>query len=85
LLAYAIRESLELLRDPVRLSFALFGTAMLMLVFGFGVSTDIDSLTFAVLDRDRTAESRAYLEELRGSALSSRKRRSRACPYGCQP
>jgi ribosome-dependent ATPase len=68
LLAYAIRESLELLRDPVRLGFGLLGTAMLMLVFGFGVSTDVDNLTFAALDRDQTAESRAYLEELRGSA-----------------
>jgi ribosome-dependent ATPase len=68
LLAYVIRESLELLRDPVRLSFGLFGTAMLMLVFGFGVSTDVDNLTFAVLDRDQTAESRAYREEFRGSA-----------------
>jgi len=68
LLAYSIRESLELRRDPVRLAFGLFGTALLMLVFGFGVSTDVNNLTFAVLDRDHTHESRAYLEELRGSA-----------------
>jgi len=68
LFAYSIRESLELLRDPVRLAFGLFGTALLMLVFGFGVSTDVNNLTFAVLDRDHSHESRAYLEELRGSA-----------------
>jgi ribosome-dependent ATPase len=68
MLAYTIRESLELQRDPIRLGFALFGTAFLMLVFGFGITTDVDSLTFAVLDRDNTYESRAYLEELRGSA-----------------
>ncbi len=67
LLAYSIREGLELLRDPIRLGFGLFGTALLMLVFGFGVSTDVNNLTFAVLDRDQTPESRAYLEELRGS------------------
>ena len=67
LFAYTIRESLELLRDPIRLSFALFGTALLMIVFGFGISTDVNNLTFAALDRDRTPESRAYLEELRGS------------------
>jgi ribosome-dependent ATPase len=36
LFAYTIRESLELLRDPIRLSFALFGTTLLMIVFGFG-------------------------------------------------
>jgi ribosome-dependent ATPase len=66
-LAYTIREFLELLRDPIRLSFALLGTAFLMLVFGFGITTDVNSLTFAALDRDNTYMSRAYLEELRGS------------------
>ncbi len=67
LFAYTIRETLELLRDPIRLTFALFGTAFLMLVFGFGISTDVNNLTFAVIDRDQSHESRAYLEELRGS------------------
>ena len=67
LLAYTIRETIELLRDPIRLTFALVGTAFLMLVFGFGISTDVNNLTFAVLDRDHSHESRAYLEELRGS------------------
>jgi ribosome-dependent ATPase len=67
LFAYTIRETLELLRDPIRLGFGLFGTTLLMLVFGFGISTDVNNLSFAVLDRDQTPESRAYLEELRGS------------------
>ena len=68
MLAYAVREALELVRDPIRLAFALGGTAFLMLVFGFGITTDVDSLSFAVLDRDNTYQSRAYLEELRGSS-----------------
>ena len=68
LFAYTIREALELLRDPIRLGFSLFGTTLLMLVFGFGVSTDVNNLSFAVLDRDQSPESRAYLEELRGSS-----------------
>jgi ribosome-dependent ATPase len=67
LFACTIRESLELLRDPIRLGFALFGTTFLMLVFGFGISTDVNNLTFAVLDRDQSHESRSYLEEMRGS------------------
>jgi ribosome-dependent ATPase len=67
LFACTIRESLELLCDPIRLGFALFGTTFLMLVFGFGISTDVNNLTFAVLDRDQSHESRAYLEEMRGS------------------
>ena len=67
LFAYTIREAIELWRDPIRLGFALFGTVFLMLVFGFGISTDVNNLTFAVLDHDHSHESRAYLEELRGS------------------
>lgn len=66
--AYAIRESLELIRDPIRLGFALAGTAFLMLVIGFGITTDVNSLSFAVLDRDNSFESRSYIGELRGSA-----------------
>ena len=67
MLAYTVRETLELMRDPIRLGFALGGTAFLMLVFGFGITTDVNSLSFAALDRDNSYESRAYLEELRGS------------------
>ena len=68
LFACTIRETLELLRDPIRIGFAVLGTTFLMLVFGFGISTDVNSLTFAALDRDHSHESRAYLEELRGSS-----------------
>ena len=74
LFAYTIRETIELLRDPIRLAFALFGTAFLMLVFGFGISTDVNNLTFAVLDHDHSHESRAYLEELRGSPYFTERR-----------
>ena len=74
LLAYAIREALELLRDPIRLSFALIGSALLMLIFGFGISMDVDNLSFAVLDRDQTPESRAYIQEFTGSRYFTEKR-----------
>jgi ribosome-dependent ATPase len=74
LMAYAIRESLELIRDPIRLGFGLFGTALLMVVFGFGVSTDVDNLSFAVLDRDQSSSSLAYLGELRGSTYFTEKK-----------
>ncbi|MGG5886366.1 ribosome-associated ATPase/putative transporter RbbA [Falsiroseomonas sp. HC035] len=68
LLAYSWREALELRRDPIRLSVALIGTALLMLVFGFGISTDVNRLTFSALDRDQTIESRTYAQEFSGSA-----------------
>ncbi len=65
--AYGRRESLELLRDPVRLVFALFGTVVLMIAFGYGISLDVEDLPFAVLDQDRTPESRAYIENVASS------------------
>jgi ribosome-dependent ATPase len=67
MVAYARRETLELRRDRVRLMFALLGTAFLMIVFGFGISLDINKVPFAVLDLDQTHESRAYISELAGS------------------
>ena len=67
MMAYAGREALELRRDPIRLCFSLLGTAFLMLVVGYGTNTDVDRLPFAAYDQDQTPESRAYLQEYRGS------------------
>ncbi len=67
LTAYSLREGLELLRDPIRLAFALLGTAILMLVFGYGITFDVEDLTYAALDRDQSQESQRYLEGLAGS------------------
>jgi ribosome-dependent ATPase len=65
--AYARRETVEVLRDPVRLAFAFLGSALLMLVFCFGISLDIEELDFAVLDLSQGPESRAYVAEIEGS------------------
>ena len=44
-----------MLRDPIRLAFALLGSVLLMFVFGFGISLDVRQLHFTVLDHDRRA------------------------------
>jgi ribosome-dependent ATPase len=67
LLSCARRETLELLRDPIRLTMSLLGTVMLMLIMGYGISLDVHDLRYAVLDRDGSAASRAYTLELTGS------------------
>ena len=67
LFGYAYRESLELIRDPVRLVFALLGTGILMLILGFGITMDVEDLRFAVLDQDGTPQSRQYTQNLAGS------------------
>ena len=65
--SYARRETLELMRDPIRLTLALLGNAILMLVMGYGITMDVEDLTFAVLDRDQTATSRDYALNIAGS------------------
>ncbi|RKZ64386.1 MAG: ABC transporter ATP-binding protein/permease [Gammaproteobacteria bacterium] len=66
-LSYSQRESLELLRDPVRLTMALVGSIFLMLIMGYGITLDVDDLTYAVLDRDQTELSQNYALNLSGS------------------
>lgn len=67
LLAYAHRETLEILRDPVRLAFAFGGSILLMLVFGFGITTDVENVRYAELDQDQTPASRDFLAAFAGS------------------
>jgi len=67
MVSYSRREALELRRDPVRLTLALLGSALLMLVMGYGINMDVEDLQFAVLDRDRTPISRDYALNLAGS------------------
>ncbi|QIE54220.1 ribosome-associated ATPase/putative transporter RbbA [Pikeienuella piscinae] len=69
--AFARRESIELVRDPIRLLFALLGPVVMMLAMGYGISFDVEKLTFAALDRDRTQESRTFLRQLSGSRYFS--------------
>ena len=61
------RETMELIRDPIRLSFAFLGPLILMLAFGFGISFDVENLTFAAYDQDNSMESRQLVEAFTGS------------------
>jgi len=65
--SYTLRETLELQRDPVRATLALLGTAILMFIIGYGISLDVENLTYAVLDRDQSVLSQNYTLNLAGS------------------
>ena len=67
------RESLELYRDPIRLTLALLGSLILMLVMGYGITMDVENLTFAVLDRDESGLSRNYTLAISGSRYFTEK------------
>jgi ribosome-dependent ATPase len=64
---FARREAMEVTRDRVRLAFALLGPLLLMATFGYGISFDIEGLPYAVLDRDRSSDSRVFLEQFSNS------------------
>ena len=67
LLSFSWRESLELRRDPIRLTLASLGSVILMIVLGYGVSMDVENLKFAALDFDRSILSQSYVNDLAGS------------------
>ena len=48
-------------------AFALLGPILLTITFGYGISFDVENLSYAVLDRDHSPESRAYLEQFASS------------------
>ena len=68
MLSCSYRELLELSRDPIRLTMAGLGSLILMIIMGYGVTLDVEHLTFAVLDRDQTRLSRDYVFNIAGAS-----------------
>jgi ribosome-dependent ATPase len=69
--AYARLETMQLLRDPIRMAFAFIGPLVLMLAFGYGITFDVENLKYAAFDQDQTPESRRLLESFSGSRYFS--------------
>ena len=67
LLSYSWCEALDLKRDRIRAIMALLGSIILMLVMGYGISMDVEDLSYAVLDRDQSTLSSNYALSLSGS------------------
>ena len=67
LFSYMWRETLELKRDPIRGTLALFGTLILLIIMGYGISLDVEDLRYSVLDRDRSLLSKNYALNIAGS------------------
>jgi ABC-2 type transport system permease protein len=67
ILAIARKELLHVQRDPRSLYLALAMPLVLVVLFGYGVSFDMDHLPVAVIDDDRTEASREIVEHLYAS------------------
>ena len=71
--AYARREAVEIMRDPVRIAFALFNPIILMFAIGYGISFDVEHLRWAAFDQDRSLESRQFLDSFQNPKYFDRK------------
>ena len=61
------REMLELRRDRIRTTLALFGAMILLIAMGYGLNMDVENIDYAVLDNDQSELSRSYLLNISGS------------------
>jgi ABC-2 type transport system permease protein len=52
------KESRDILRDPVTVAVALLMPLIMLFLFGYAISLDIDEVPIGVLDFDRTSQSR---------------------------
>lgn len=66
-LALARKELLTLRRDPKLLRLVLVAPILQLLIFGYAVSTDVRNTRLFVVDHDRTASSRALVDNLTSS------------------
>ena len=62
--ARAGKEALHVQRDPRTLYLALGMPVLMLFLFGYGVSFDLDHIPIGIADRDRTEESRALVRAL---------------------
>src|SRR5216117_210996 len=62
LAAVARKEWIHLRRDPRTLIVVFIQPVVLMVIYGYCISFDLNHIPFAVWDQDRTAASRAVVE-----------------------
>ncbi|MCP3142289.1 ABC transporter permease [Pyxidicoccus xibeiensis] len=67
ILAMAGKEVLHIRRDIRTLYLALAMPVLLLVLFGFGISFDVDHLGLAVVDQDRTEQSRELVRHVTAS------------------
>jgi ABC-2 type transport system permease protein len=60
--AILYKEFIIMLRDPLTLFFMLFPPIVEMIAFGYALDNDVKHMATAVLDEDRTVESRQLIE-----------------------
>lgn len=65
--AIAKKELIQILRDPLSLAMAFLMPVMLLFLFGYAITLDVNNLTTVVYDRDKSSLSRALVERFGAS------------------
>ena len=72
--AIARKEFIQITRDRATIYMVFIFPLMMLVLYGFGIRYDVKSVPTIVLDRDRTPESRQYIERFQHSPYFSVKR-----------
>ncbi len=65
--AMARKETIQVRRDPLSLALAFFMPVMLLFIFGYAITVDVDRLPTIVYDRDMSSMSREVVRGLQAS------------------
>ncbi len=69
--AVARKETLHVLRDPLSMAIAVALPMLLLTLFGYALSFDVDNVPVVVWDQSRTHSSRDFLSDWQGSRYFS--------------
>ncbi len=65
--AVAKKEALHIFRDPLSMALAFLMPAILMIIFGYAISLDVNNLKTIIYDLDKSSESRELVRSLESS------------------
>ncbi|HEX3029046.1 MAG TPA: ABC transporter permease [Clostridia bacterium] len=65
--AIMIKEFIQVKRDPISLRLPFAMPIVMMLLFGYAVNTDVDSIPTAIFDQCKTQDSRDYINKFTSS------------------
>src|SRR5512135_1284713 len=65
--AVARKEMLQIVRDPLSLAMGFVMPVLLLFIFGYAISLDVDEITTIVFDQDRSSMSRQLVADMTSS------------------
>lgn len=65
--AIAKKEGIQIIRDPYSLAMAFLMPVMLLFIFGYAITLDVNNLSTVVYDRDKSSTSRELIAQFRES------------------